>query len=155
MLKLVTALLSILKSSERIGPSPPPMVTWGNEDSGEVIVLDIPYDVYVLNVLFYNSAIESCIASQLGLSTGSVRFIDFQISAVITTKYYFKVFLPSLPSTTSSETITDNFNKIKNFFTHCSDDYICCPAVPNSQLLTCLINQGLPVTNIYYNEQCL
>jgi len=154
MLKLVTALLSILKSSERIGPSPPPMVTWGNEDSGETIVLDIPYDVYASKQSFYNSATESCIASQLGLSTGSVRFIDFQKSAVGTTKYFFTVFLPSLPST-SSETITGNFNKIKNFFTHCSADSVCCPAVPNSQLLTCLINQGLPVTNIYYNDQCL
>jgi hypothetical protein len=129
------------------------MVTWGNEDSGEIIALDIPIHVFETKQSFYTPAIQLCIERSLGLSTGSVRFANFQKSAVGTTNFYFSVFLPGFPST-STEAIASDFNKIKNFFTHCNANSVCCPAVPNSPLLSCFKNQGLPVTNIYYNDQC-
>jgi hypothetical protein len=160
MLKFVTAILSILKSSERISvpllsPPPPPLATWTISDSGEVIALNIPLNIFAIDQSFYTLAIDACLTSQLGLVPGSVVSQDWRYSSVGTTLVFFDVILPPSDQTsTSSEIIYNSFAKIRNFFTHCNEDYVCCPAVPNSPLLTCFKNQGLPVTNIYYNNQC-
>jgi len=158
MLKFVTAILSILKSSERISvplPSPPPLATWTIADVGEAIALNIPYHNFAINQSFYMLAIDACLTSQMGLVPGSVVSQEHKSSSVGTTQVFFDVILPPSDQTsTSSEIIQNSFAKIKNFFTNCRENSFCCPAVPNSPLLNCFRNQGLPVTNIYYNDQC-
>lgn len=77
---------------------------------------------------------------------------DFQQSAAGTTLIYFDI---ELPATTSSA-IPAMFAQVANLFTECNGAGVSpvgCPAGASSLLVTKMKEYGLPITDVYYNNQ--
>jgi hypothetical protein len=126
--------------------------TWTHADSGEVMALDINYDLYASKQQYYKQAFTAALADTLGMGYEAVWVNDFQQSAAGTTLIYFDVSL----SATTSEAISATFLGIESLFTDChpaTGDRVGCPAGANSTLVQAMLQYGLPLTNVYYNQQ--
>ena len=88
----------------------------------------------------------------LGLGPESVWVNDFQQSAAGTTLLYYDISL----SATTSTAISTTFLEVQGLFMNChpaTGDRVGCPAGVTSPLVLKLQQFGLPVTNVYYNQQ--
>ena len=90
------------------------------------------------------------VAGALGVPTNSVYVNDFQASEVGTTLIYFDVELPA----TSSSAIPAMFKQVQALFTPCKGAGVTpvgCNA--HTSLVSSLQQFGLPVTEVYCNQQ--
>jgi len=126
--------------------------TWHYADSNEVLALDIPYSSYATNQQYYKEAFTAGAAAALGVVQDAIFVNDFQQSAAGGTLIYFDIALPA----TSSSAIPVMFSQVASLFTQCNSAGVSpvgCNAGPTSVLTTKLQHFGLPVTDVYYNQQ--
>jgi len=126
--------------------------TWQFPDSNEVIAIDIVYSTYATNQQYYKEAFTAGIADALNVGVNSVYVNDFQQSADGNTLLYFDIALPA----TSSSAIPIMFSQVQALFTPCNGAGVSpvgCNAGTSSVLVTKLRKYGLPITDVYYNQQ--
>jgi hypothetical protein len=147
-----------LSASAFVSPSSPtPVVstavgTWKFTDGGEVIALDIPFASYATQQQFYRVAFAMALAQTLGVVEDAIYVNDFQRSAAGTTLIYFEVEL----SASTSSAISQMFRQVVSLFTACKGIGklpVGCNAGANSTLVVNMQTYGLPVNDVYYNEQ--
>jgi len=141
------------KIDSLIGPAPP-IGYWKQEDTGEVIAFDIPFNLFAFNQRVYSDIIKLVINSQLGWVGAKV--VNFQLSSVGTTKVFINIAASPDTSAVSSDYLpTVIFSRLKGLFTTCGhsliDPVYCCPAV--STFNKKFEQYGLN-TIAYYNDQC-
>jgi len=132
--------------------SAPAVGTWQFADSNEVLALDIVYATYATNQQYYKEAFTAGVAAALGTAPNAVFVNDFQQSAAGGTLIYFDI---ALPATTSSA-IPQMFSQVASLFSACNGAGVSpvgCSAGASSVLVTKLQEFGLPITDVFYNQQ--
>jgi DNA-binding beta-propeller fold protein YncE len=120
---------------------------WNRADVGEVIVLDIPFNVFAVRQQFYSQGFCAALASCLNVSVPSVYVNNFQQSAAGTTSVYFTTLMYGTDSS-SSAVVTHEFASVQSLFLSPTTG-----AAARPQLIAALQSFGVPATAAYYNFQ--
>lgn len=123
-------------------PSPLPLGTWNGVDNGEVIALDIPYEVYGSNQQYYREAFVKALATVLGRLTYTVYVTNFQTSSVGATLISFDVILNG----TDYDVVT-TYAAVRALF---NGTDVGSAALP--ELISAFKNNGLPINAAYYSD---
>jgi len=126
-------------------------------DVGEVIALDIPFDVFAAHATAYTEAFTLAWAQLLGIDMYDIYFEKFIPSSSGTVNMYFDVSMPPMGTDTSSAVIVDSHQHIASFFASSDPSADPLNPPPNTTATAAAVSVmqsfGLPITAAYYIDQ--